>query len=67
MLEVQILSNFIKWSNWVQRYMQNKEKNSSPEKTGESRKVSEQNSTVWTKFYSQEEGKPEDFVKWVKK
>ena len=29
MLAVQILSNFIKWSDWVQRYMQNKEKNSS--------------------------------------
>ena len=58
MLEVQILSKFIKWSDWVQRYMQNKEKNSrnpiekTLEKTGESRKVSEQNSTVWTKFYS---------------
>lgn len=40
MLIVQILpSNFIKWSGWVQTYMEDKEKNSSLEKTGEGGRI----------------------------
>lgn len=66
MLEVQTLSNFIKWPNWVQRYMQNKEKKLEAQRKLVLVRLVNKIYSLVQSFTVRKRVKPEDLVKWVK-